>query len=159
MKRFEPIMCPVCGKMYFSEPLEDFKEEELNDYLNGAVQCRHCGWIYDLDQAEKPDLKEGFNELSVNEFKKEFEQKIKDNPEYDYFEENMPDPEPHMCPVCGEYKFPDEGSFDVCEVCGWEDDGYYEEGGANGISLEDAIAEFKKKRAENPKYKWINEQK
>lgn len=29
---------------------------------------------------------------------------------------------PHMCPVCGKFEFPMHGSFEVCEVCGWEDD-------------------------------------
>ncbi len=28
----------------------------------------------------------------------------------------------HMCPVCGKYEFPYDGSFDTCEVCGWVDD-------------------------------------
>ncbi|MCD8017846.1 MAG: hypothetical protein LUE97_08635 [Oscillospiraceae bacterium] len=48
--------------------------------------------------------------------------------------------EKHKCPVCGQYEFPDEDSFDVCEVCGWEDDGLQEDdpdyaGGANHYSL------------------------
>lgn len=28
----------------------------------------------------------------------------------------------HLCPVCGDYEFSGNGSFDICEVCGWEDD-------------------------------------
>ncbi|MCD8036061.1 MAG: hypothetical protein LUE88_01570 [Clostridiales bacterium] len=24
----------------------------------------------------------------------------------------------HKCPVCGQYEFPEEGSYDICEVCG-----------------------------------------
>ena len=28
----------------------------------------------------------------------------------------------HLCPVCGKFKFPYEGSFETCEVCGWTDD-------------------------------------
>lgn len=35
--------------------------------------------------------------------------------------------EPHLCPVCGEYEFSERGSFDICEVCGWEDDLVQEE--------------------------------
>ena len=51
--------------------------------------------------------------------------------------------EKHKCPVCGQYEFPEEDSFDVCEVCGWEDDGLQEnepeyEGGANRMSLNQA---------------------
>ena len=49
----------------------------------------------------------------------------------------------HMCPVCGRYEFEEEGSFDICEVCGWEDDNYQERhpdyvDGANHISLNQA---------------------
>jgi ribosomal protein L37AE/L43A len=44
------------------------------------------------------------------------------------------------CPVCGKYEFPQENDFDVCEICGWENDGVqYDdpdyEGGANRLSL------------------------
>ncbi len=28
----------------------------------------------------------------------------------------------HKCPVCGRYEFDDINSYDVCDVCGWEDD-------------------------------------
>lgn len=43
-----------------------------------------------------------------------------------------------ICPVCGKYRFKFE--YDVCEVCGWENDGlqFIEpdyEGGANKLSL------------------------
>ena len=107
MKKIKPMMCPVCDGMYFSEPNKDSYEEELEEYLNGEVQCRHCGWIYDLNQFENPDSHEGFNKLSLNEYKKEYEEKIKENPNYDYFEEHKPSPKPHKCPVCGEYEFED----------------------------------------------------
>lgn len=46
---------------------------------------------------------------------------------------------PHKCPICGQYEFPEEGSFDICEVYGWEDDLYIndegkEDSGANCCS-------------------------
>ena len=44
------------------------------------MQCRHFGWIYDLNQLENPDSHEGFNKLSLKEYKKEYEEKIKENP-------------------------------------------------------------------------------
>lgn len=30
----------------------------------------------------------------------------------------------HKCPVCGKFWFDDWWSFEFCEVCGWQDDGY-----------------------------------
>ena len=159
MKNFKPMMCPICDEMYFSEPNEDSYEEELEEYLNGEVQCRHCGWIYDLNQFENPDSHEGFNKLSLNEYKKEYEEKIKENPNYDYFEEHKPSPKPHKCPVCGEYEFEDEHSYDICPVCGWEDDDWFTGGGANDMSLDEAIENFKTKRKLNSKYRWDDEKK
>lgn len=159
MKNFKPMMCPICDEMYFSEPNEDSYEEELEEYLNGEVQCRHCGWIYDLNQFENPDSHEGFNKLSLNEYKKEYEEKIKGNPKYDYFEEHKPSPKPHKCPVCGEYEFEDEHSYDICPVCGWEDDDWFTGGGANDMSLDEAIENFKTKRKLNSKYRWDDEKK
>ena len=101
MKRFKPMICPVCGVIYFSKPLEYFKELEMEMYNSGNAICQHCGWIYDLFQAENPDLKEGFNEMSVNEYKEWFENKIKENPKCDYSEEHRSEPTPHKYPVCG----------------------------------------------------------
>lgn len=53
----------------------------------------------------------------------------------------------HKCPVCGKFEFPYVGSFDVCEVCGWEDDDFQErhpdeEGGANRLSMNEYRAKF-----------------
>lgn len=60
-----------------------------------------------------------------------------------------------LCPVCGEYAFPDSPSHDICSVCGWEDDGYedmpLQTGGANNLSFADAKKSFAAKRAANPK--------
>lgn len=44
------------------------------------------------------------------------------------------------CPVCGEYEFAMDDDFDVCDVCGWENDGLQTDdpdyrGGANSESL------------------------
>ena len=49
----------------------------------------------------------------------------------------------HLCPVCGKYEFEESLSFDICEVCGWEDDWIEgndpdEESGANHLSLNEA---------------------
>lgn len=50
MKKIKPMMCPIRDEMYFSESNKDSYGEDLEEYLNGEVQCRHCGWIYDLNQ-------------------------------------------------------------------------------------------------------------
>jgi hypothetical protein len=55
------------------------------------------------------------------------------------------------CPVCGYLVFAEPpGSYDICEVCGWEDDALQLEfatslaGGANSVTLADAQASFLK---------------
>lgn len=45
----------------------------------------------------------------------------------------------HKCPICGQYEFPFWDSYDICDVCGWEDDLYIndegkEDTGANHMS-------------------------
>nr|DAM53577.1 MAG TPA: cysteine-rich protein [Caudoviricetes sp.] len=47
------------------------------------------------------------------------------------------------CPVCEKYEFKSEDDFDICPVCGWENDGLqYDDpdydGGANEMSLNQA---------------------
>ena len=55
----------------------------------------------------------------------------------------------YACPCCGYLTFKERppGTFDICPVCGWEDDevqfrnpGY--EGGANSVSLDQARENF-----------------
>ena len=56
----------------------------------------------------------------------------------------------YPCPCCGNYTLDDEpGHFDICPVCRWEDDNiqsFYPdyEGGANGISLNQARKNYKR---------------
>jgi hypothetical protein len=57
----------------------------------------------------------------------------------------------YPCPVCGHLTFVEPpGSYDMCEVCGWEDDALQLEfattlaGGANGVTLAAAQAAFLK---------------
>ncbi len=64
----------------------------------------------------------------------------------------------HPCPVCGQYEFPEEDSYDVCPVCDWEDDGVQEDdpdyrGGANPMSLNEARADWKKRNPESKEFK------
>ena len=48
-----------------------------------------------------------------------------------------------QCACCGEYTLEKKSMFDICPVCGWEDDGVQNDdpdygGGANYISLNEA---------------------
>ncbi len=51
------------------------------------------------------------------------------------------------CPVCGKYTFDRENDFDICDTCGWENDGVqYSDhnyaGGANDLSVNEARIEY-----------------
>ena len=46
------------------------------------MQCSICGWKYDQRQHEDHDLKNGLNELSLNEYQAWYKQKIKENPDF-----------------------------------------------------------------------------
>ena len=55
----------------------------------------------------------------------------------------------YPCPTCGYLTFAEPpGSYDICDVCGWEDDALQLEfattlaGGANALTLADAQAAF-----------------
>ena len=53
------------------------------------------------------------------------------------------------CPVCGGYEFEEENDFDVCDFCGWENDGVQNDdpdyrGGANFVSLNEAKTNYAK---------------
>lgn len=160
IKNFKPMECPICHDYYFVDDTESEKQEpdyegKKDDY------CMHCGWKYDLYQVEHPNVSNLTNELSLNDYKKWFEEKIHENPDYDYTDDNYT-PTPHICPVCGKYEFEDESSFDICPFCGWEDDGLMEDnpdysGGANDLSLNDFRKEYQKKIQENPNYKWMKD--
>nr|WP_272942614.1 CPCC family cysteine-rich protein [Pseudomonas luteola] len=61
----------------------------------------------------------------------------------------MERPLKYTCPCCGYMTLDDpaRGTFDICELCGWEDDLVQNEnpdyeGGANGICLREAQHEF-----------------
>ena len=53
----------------------------------------------------------------------------------------------NLCPVCGKFVFKESGKFEICEICGWEDDPLQRrepdfEGGANKKSLNEARREY-----------------
>lgn len=171
-KTYKEMKCPICRKFYFTE-LEDKVEiegeipfglayvlaKQKESKVEEKPQCYHCGWKYDLEQLENPELTTGENELSFNGYKKWYKEKIKENPKWDYMEERYPKVL-HKCPVCGEYEFPYEDSHDICPVCGWEDDSLMEKepndwgGASNDLCLNDYRKEFSKIRQKNPEYRW-----
>ena len=53
----------------------------------------------------------------------------------------------HRCPVCGRHDFLEYGAYEICPVCGWEDDRAQDEdhnyaGGANPLSVNEARMEY-----------------
>lgn len=57
--------------------------------------------------------------------------------------------EVHKCPVCNKYTFEEWNSFDICEVCGWQDNAVQQNnpsycGGANLMSLNEAKKAYRK---------------
>ena len=62
----------------------------------------------------------------------------------------------HQCPVCGQDEFSEPSSYEICDVCGWEDDPVQltdpdQAGGANDASLNDARAEWSRRLKEKTK--------
>ena len=55
--------------------------------------------------------------------------------------------EDRLCPCCGRYHFKEKDAYEICPVCGWEDDPLQRRepdfaGGANTLCLNDAIRKY-----------------
>lgn len=140
LSKYKEMDCPVCNKFHFSQLTED--DIKGNDF----IQCTQCGWINDVNQRENPDLKNGLNDMSLNEYKKDYNDKIKSNPKYNFLLDTHQH-EPHFCPVCGKHKFKDKNSFEICPNCGWQDDALMETEPDNwgGTSNDVCLNEYKKR--------------
>ena len=49
----------------------------------------------------------------------------------------------YRCPVCGKHSFEEINAYEICPICGWEDDPLQRrepdlKGGANSMSLNEA---------------------
>ena len=62
-----------------------------------------------------------------------------------------------VCPVCGKYTFSNHNDYDICKYCGWENEDYYEAGGANELSLEAFKQRYQKAIKANPVFVWKND--
>ncbi|MEG0034550.1 MAG: CPCC family cysteine-rich protein [Bacilli bacterium] len=156
IKQIKPMSCPVCDRYYFVK-LDDFDRKQLGLTPNTS-HCSVCGWFYDLEQFKDPNLKNESNAMSLNEYKEWYKKKIKENKKWEYYQDFVGEPEPHKCPVCGEYTFKDLLTYDICSVCGWEDTGFEddpdEKPGMDEMTLNEHIKWFKEQRAKDPKFRY-----
>ena len=68
-------------------------------------------------------------------------------------------PQSHICPVCGKYRFSEYNSYEVCPFCGWEDDTAFEStpdvrSSANHVSLNDYRKNYARLIENDDKYIW-----
>lgn len=139
-KKYLAMDCPICGEFYFA-PLT--KDEKRHGETGLDSFCYVCGWKYSLE-----DLR---NIEKINLLKNKFKEKRKLNKNYNYIQAIAPKKTRHLCPVCKRHIFDDINSFDICPICGWEDDQYGviypdSDGGANEISLNDSIKIYNSKK-------------
>ena len=143
---YTEMLCPVCGKFFFSaldndgEDLGYFSRlSDITAIKEDVPTCHRCGWKYDSYQHENPESADGENGISLIDYRRKYSEIIAENTDYSYLESQYI-PEKHLCPVCRKYVFSDVASFEICPICGWEDDPVMEddpdfEGGANDLSL------------------------
>lgn len=59
-----------------------------------------------------------------------------------------------ICPVCKTHRFDEVGAYEVCPICGWEDDPVQRRdpdfaGGANALSLNEAREKYLNEKKED----------
>lgn len=60
----------------------------------------------------------------------------------------------HLCPICGKHTFPEYDSYEICPICGWEDDGLQYKrpdyaGGANPLSQNEYRKQWQERQAKS----------
>jgi uncharacterized protein (DUF983 family) len=107
--------CPICGKTEFSSE-------------NSFEICNYCGWQNDGIQSEDPNFWGGANDLSLKDYKKNYQELLKVDPKYKWSKndkkiefEKMERNSKHLCPVCNKYFFNELDSHETCKNCGWID--------------------------------------
>jgi len=115
------IKCPVCGQYEF-ERKDDFDV------------CEVCEWENDGVQLSDPDYEGGANYVSLNQYLKQWNNRI--------------------CPCCYQHHFEYDNNFETCPVCKWQDDGVQRDdpdypGGANKLSLNQFRAQWQMNQESN----------
>lgn len=67
-------MCPVCGKYKF-------------EWENSFCICPYCGWEDNALQNDDPDYVSESNRLSLNEYRKQYEKLVSENPRYKWLDQ------------------------------------------------------------------------
>ncbi len=82
-------------------------------------------------------------EIIAEIFSKRFAEECKAEGFYSAAKKLTGKSEEHLCPVCRKYSFIEKGSYEICPVCGWEDDPVQHKdhcfyGGANKLSVNES---------------------
>lgn len=148
-EKFIPMDCPICNSFFFENAQEDEGRSE-------EQFCPKCGWKYDYEKVLFPNKRKR-NELSLSEYRAWYNKKISETPSYNYLEANF-QKESHRCPVCGKYLFREISSFEICPMCGWEDDNLMEKdpekwaGSSNELCLKEFKARYLRYLEKNSNY-------
>ena len=132
--------------------LEKFDEKQIDFICDKASVSKEE--LFDMDEDQIYDIYCILCDASEENSTPEIEEIVKAMfVVYMEDEEGYTEDSKVTCPVCGKYEFFDEGDYDVCPVCFWEndpiqyDDPDYE-GGANEMSLNQARKSYKEGKAE-----------
>lgn len=152
MEKDNYVLCPICGK-------EKFYPEDC------FILCNHCGWEGSLDTSNI--YIEEVNGLSIRDYKKIYEEYIKNNPKYIWkdntdalnkFCDSFAD-YGFKCPCCSEESFNDGRNY--CFKCGWKYNFVQVQypdfdNSSNKLSLNQYKEKYKKIIDSNPDYLWKN---